>query len=561
MYQMCQDSWLSVIKSAVFNCSILYAPLVPFSSKDKVTYESAYSEPSGGCTIGDGEPDSCDQVSCHDAETLWSVNYNPDGTLAVTVGDDGTVRVWEAATGRELFVIDGTVAGDAVFSPDGQYIVVSDDRDMLVFKAESGELFSSAPDPQTSAVLTFSPDGTRLAASNYDGHVRLWDYADGELQLDPLVLSGHRKQTLGVSFSPDGRHLASGSLDGTARIWDVSPEGSGEFGQYAHNNTAFDVDFSPDGSWLVSTSLDGTAKIWDREAREEQVTLNHDDWVIEADIHPDGNQLATSSSDGTIRVWDVEAGEEKLVINAHEVSLQGFFKGAKGVDYAPDGQRLASGGADAIARVWDAESGEELLELAGHSGTIHSVNYSADGRWLVTAGEDGVIKVWDPANGQELWTLSGDPTTIWFMTFSADGSRLAASHDSGQVIVWAFPGPAAGPLTSPEIVLQFEHDVQTVGKPGFSPDGSLLAVADSRQTIVHDATTGEQLVNFEHAATTTTFSPDGRMLATAGADGIVRLLATRSEDLLALAETRVTRSLTEDECRRYLHLEACPDGS
>ena len=512
-------------------------------------------------TLATGDGVEAAALCCHDGETVWSVNYSPDGTLAVTVGDDRMVRVWEAATGRELLAIDGTNPGDAVFSPDGQYIVVGDDTDMLVFEARSGELYASAPDPQTSAALTFSPDGTRLAASNYDGHVRLWEYADGELEPGPMVLSGHRKQTLGVSFSPDGRLLASGSLDGTARIWDVSPEDSGEFGQYTHNNTAFDVDFSPDGRWLVSTSLDGTAKIWDTEAREVRSTLDHDDWVIEADFHPDGNQFATSSSDGTIRVWDVESGGEKLVIDAHEVSLEGFFSGAKGVSYAPDGQRLASGGADAIARVWDAESGEQLLELAGHSGTIHSVNYSADGRWLVTGGEEGVIKVWDPTNGQELWTLAGDPTTIWFMTFSADGSRLAASHDSGQVIVWSFPAPEADSLAVPEIVLQFEHDVQTVGKPGFSPDGTLLAVADSRQTIIHDAATGEQLANFEHAATATTFSPDGRLLATAGTDGVVRLLAANSEDLLALAKTRVTRSLTEDECRRYLHLEACPAGS
>ena len=54
------------------------------------------------------------------------------------------------------------------------------------------------------------------------------------------------------------------------------------------------------------------------------------------------------------------------------------------------------------------------------------------------------------------------------------------------------------------------------------------------------------------------FSPDGTRLASGSVDGTVRVYALRLEELVALAQERVTRSLTDDECRRYLHLEACP---
>jgi len=107
--------------------------------------------------------------------------------------------------------------------------------------------------------------------------------------------------------------------------------------------------------------------------------------------------------------------------------------------------------------------------------------------------------------------------------------------------------------------LQFQHNPKLVLKGGFSPDGNLLAVAGEGQTSVHDAHTGELLVGLGHSgATTAAFSPDGRLIATTGNDGLVRLLAANQEELLALAKTRLTRSLTDEECQQYLHLAACP---
>jgi WD40 repeat protein len=54
------------------------------------------------------------------------------------------------------------------------------------------------------------------------------------------------------------------------------------------------------------------------------------------------------------------------------------------------------------------------------------------------------------------------------------------------------------------------------------------------------------------------FSPDGRRLATASNDKTARVHALIVENLIALGRARVTRSLTSEECRKYLHLEKCP---
>jgi WD40 repeat protein len=54
------------------------------------------------------------------------------------------------------------------------------------------------------------------------------------------------------------------------------------------------------------------------------------------------------------------------------------------------------------------------------------------------------------------------------------------------------------------------------------------------------------------------FSPDGQTLVTAGGDGTIRMYTLQLEDLVALAQSRVTRVFTIEECRKFLHMETCP---
>jgi WD40 repeat protein len=179
-------------------------------------------------TLATGIGQEITSLCCHEG-WAWSVKYDPSGSRVVTTGSDDTLKVWDVVTGRELLSVTGLGARDAVFSPDGQYLVVSGERAVSILDAASGENLNNIPGPgQTFYALLFSPDGTRLAASNFDGNVRIWDYANGELGPNPLLLSGHKAAVGGISFTPDGRYLASGSSDGTARVWDVSLNGDGE---------------------------------------------------------------------------------------------------------------------------------------------------------------------------------------------------------------------------------------------------------------------------------------------------------------------------------------------
>ena len=98
-----------------------------------------------------------------------------------------------------------------------------------------------------------------------------------------------------------------------------------------------------------------------------------------------------------------------------------------------------------------------------------------------------------------------------------------------------------------------------------SPDGTLVATGSQDGTAkVWDLATGrEKLTLFGHdlVVNTVSFSPDGQLLATGSADGTVALHLLPIDDLRDFARERVTRTLTDEECRQYLHVGKCPAAS
>jgi len=269
--------------------------------------------------------------------------------------------------------------------------------------------------------------GGRLASGADDGTIKLWDPASGQLQ---ATLAGYSGYVNALAVLPGGR-LASGASDGTIKLWDPA---SGQLAATleGHSGSVYSLVVLPDGR-LASGARDGTIKLWDPASGQLQATLEgHSGPVMALAVLP-GGRLASGARDGTIKLWDPATGQLQATLEGHSDSVRALV-------VLPDG-RLASGADDPTIKLWDPASGQLQATLEGHYGTVLALSVLPDGRLASGAG-DGTIKLWDPASGQLQATLEGH--SDWVRALAVlPGGRLASGAVDGTIKLW---DPATGQL-------------------------------------------------------------------------------------------------------------------
>jgi WD40 repeat protein len=154
------------------------------------------------------EPNGSDVVLRGHTGLITSVNFSPNGALAVTASRDRTARIWDARTGNRLHTLRGHFAAvnDAEFSPDGQWVVTAGPDTVGLFSADSGAsiFFLRGHDgPVTSA--TFDPSGVRIFTSGVDGTVRSYDCEICRSGDALVAVAERRLQQTGRSLTPAER--------------------------------------------------------------------------------------------------------------------------------------------------------------------------------------------------------------------------------------------------------------------------------------------------------------------------------------------------------------------
>jgi WD40 repeat protein len=286
---------------------------------------------------------------------------------------DGTVRQWDAATGREVAPPYERHTGEvmtAAYSSDGIWIASGGtDRTIRLWRAD---------DRQERAVLhghtafvkevAFETDGRRGASTSssfgsqgYDGDrtVRLWDWNDNGLPL----LRGHTSYVYPVAYSPDGQWIASGSWDHTVRLWDAQ---TGEHcATFPHRGTVRALALGPDSAWLVSAcDADEKLQVWDvLTGRRRTEVPGTGKVVVAVAINPDGTRVAAADQNGAASVSEMATGR-----NVHSLRVDGEWRAKTALAYSPDGRRLAGTGKDlATVAVWDAQTHQQTGRMAGHT--------------------------------------------------------------------------------------------------------------------------------------------------------------------------------------------------
>ncbi|MEM9892468.1 MAG: NB-ARC domain-containing protein, partial [Actinomycetota bacterium] len=304
---------------------------------------------------------------------VLSVGWSPDGTRLASASDDGTLRVWDPATGDTTIILEGHTdwVRSVGWSPDGTRLAsASDDGTVRVWDPVTGDSTRVLEGP-TDWVQSvgWSPDGTRLATASTDQTVRVWDPATGDTT---IILEGHTDWVRSVGWSPDGTRLATAGYDNTVRVLDPATGDSTRVLE-GHTGGVLSVGWSPDGTRLASASYDNTVRVWDPDTGHLTVVLEgHTDWVRSVGWSPDGTRLASGSGDGTVRVWDPATGDTGMDLESHTDWVVS-------VGWSPDGTRLASGSGDGTVRVWDPDTGHLTVVLEGHTDWVRSVGWSPDG--------------------------------------------------------------------------------------------------------------------------------------------------------------------------------------
>jgi len=242
-------------------------------------------------------------------DRVTGVAYSPDGVRMASSSDDGTVRVYNAATGALLseFTGAGQITSLA-FSPGGTKLVWGQsDGDVVLVNAETGDVVRTFTG-HTAMVndVAYSPEGTQILSGSNDRRALLWNTADGTVLRD----FGHDLGVNAVAFSPtDPTMVATGGEEGVIKIWNTT-SGTQLLGLAGHTGPVNDLVFGADGLSLLSASDDNTARAWSPFDGSLVITYaGHSSDVLAIAISADDTMVVTGGYDGTARVWNSATAE------------------------------------------------------------------------------------------------------------------------------------------------------------------------------------------------------------------------------------------------------------
>lgn len=506
------------------------APVLTFDPRGGVLAAGGFS----GVELWDvSDPTAPTKLSDVPVTGVRSLSFSPDGaTLLVGTQDKSLplLDVADPARPSTVGVLDQPGSPSATeFSPDGRFLVTAGTgRAMRVWNATQLTGASAAPpvplldlpsdgSTYTALQLAFSPDGATLIAGTTGREVLRWA-VDGAGRLTPrTALTGFTSYVNDVSFSGDGTLIAAVSSDNSSKVWNAATAtlqltlpGPSEVSS---------LGFTPDGSSLVTAGGDGITRIWPLAA---PALPDAGDTIYQIPVDESGTRLLVGAgrrADGTT-LWDV-SDVQRPVASAPLVVGEGLVQ-TGAVALTADGAMAAVGTAAGGFQLWDTTDLADPTALGSVGKATNSLTaamaFDRAGTLLVVSGQDSNdVSLWslaDPAAPRALSTLEAGnyPSGL---AVTPDGSILAVATIGGLVELWDIGDPSDPHPSS--MVGGFGSAVQAVA---ISPDGSTLAAGSADRSIrlwdMHDTTSPQHLARIvgpSHTIYSLRFDRSGTRLA------------------------------------------------
>jgi WD40 repeat protein len=392
---------------------------------------------------------------------LEGIRFSSDGKRLIA-GDypGGVVVVWDVETGRQLTSIE-TGYG---YRGSAEYFFLTPDWQRL-FVARTGKRNYEYVEEK----------GNRMMRWMFDGDVRTWDLASGQLERT-YKHQPPRSMLGGMQLSPDATIFVTfeelpGSYERQAKrsasVWDAKsgkyhplPDGLQSFGR-----------FSPDGHDLAIASVDGDGYSRDLKlievatAREKlSIPINEKNvWAYITGFSPDGRLMVghyrrfdhprkRENSRSFLKCWDSSIGREVLSFVSDK--SDGFMWPR----FSPDGQTIAAvswkEGKLFLFDVPEKKLRQTVLlvdTLKGESLVLREPVFRPDGKqlavisqhWLESEGNNpdardmaqARIFLIDLPSGNIRETLVAPQGIPASACFSPDGGTLATGGE-GRVLLW-----------------------------------------------------------------------------------------------------------------------------
>jgi WD40 repeat protein len=317
--------------------------------------------------------------------------WSPDGQNVATITEDGTIRIIDASTGKEMLRFGG---GTAV------------------------------------GPIAYSPDGKTLAVLEGGAGIRLWNAGSGKQERS---IDGNKSSSSAehIAYATDGQTIIAvgvGALYLRGRLGSMSLAGLSFAGSAA---------IAPDGSASGWCGANGTCFVYQHDLNHrnlDPVSLQVGSANCMA-LGPGGKQLAVGNDDRDVRLWDLTTGKATT-------RLSGLEKPASKMAVSADGKTLAALAGDGTSvRVWDLTNNATRCQINHNRGSVRSLALSPDGKMLATTAVDGkLVFLWRTA-ARQLWP-KGSPLEVSEQDLAKLWADLASNDHEVADRAWRTLGEA-----------------------------------------------------------------------------------------------------------------------